>query len=119
MKKAGIRIGRKTLAALLSCAMVFATVPLTAVSVMADDSTVTIYHTNDIHGKLNSTYAKDGTLSQIGMDVLATAKKNTPNSLLVDSGDVSQGHHHRTVQRQLCLYPDECCGLRPDVPGQP
>lgn len=91
MKKAGIRIGRKTLAALLSCAMVFATVPLTTVSVMADDSTVTIYHTNDIHGKLNSTYAKDGTLSQIGMDVLATAKKNTPNSLLVDSGDVSQG----------------------------
>lgn len=85
------RMPSAVLAALLSVAMVFAALPLTAVSAMADNSTVTIYHTNDIHGKFGSTYSEDGTLTTIGMDVLAAAKKNTPNALLVDSGDVSQG----------------------------
>ena len=31
----------------------------------ASSTTVTIYHTNDIHGKVNSPYAEDGTLTQI------------------------------------------------------
>ncbi len=94
MKKTGKRIPSAAMATLLSFTLVFAMAPLTALSASAaDDSnnTITIYHTNDIHGKLNSTYNEDGTLSQIGMDVLASAKENTPNSLLVDSGDVSQG----------------------------
>lgn len=57
----------------------------------ASSTTVTIYHTNDIHGKVNSTYAEDGTLTQIGMDVLKNVKANTPNSLLIDAGDATQG----------------------------
>ncbi|MCH4239365.1 MAG: bifunctional metallophosphatase/5'-nucleotidase [Oscillospiraceae bacterium] len=93
MKKIEGRLPAAALSALLSCALIFSTVPLAAVpAVAADDgSTVTIYHTNDIHGNFGSAYNADGSLKSIGMDVLAAAKENTPNSLLVDSGDVSQG----------------------------
>lgn len=62
-----------------------------ATAFAADTATVTVYHTNDIHGKVNSSYAEDGSLSQIGMDVLKNAKANTPNSLLIDAGDATQG----------------------------
>lgn len=78
----------------LSLMLVFALVLGTfcgATAFAADTATVTIYHTNDIHGKVNSSYKEDGTLSQIGMDVLKSVKANTPNSLLIDAGDATQG----------------------------
>ena len=48
-------------------------------------TTITIFHTNDIHG----TYATGS--KSIGFDLIASYRKNTPNSLLVDAGDFSQG----------------------------
>lgn len=51
----------------------------------ADPVTVTIYHTNDMHGSLA------GTSSCIGVDKVAALKDQTPNSILVDSGDATQG----------------------------
>lgn len=53
----------------------------------AEDSNkkITILHTNDMHGRFEKT--KDS----IGMDVLATIKKDTPNSILVDAGDAIHG----------------------------
>lgn len=46
---------------------------------------VTLYHTNDMHGALA------GTNSCIGVDKVAALKEQTPNSILVDAGDATQG----------------------------
>lgn len=46
---------------------------------------ITIFHTNDIHGR----YAEGNEHIQIGN--LATLKKETPNSILVDAGDCLHG----------------------------
>lgn len=46
---------------------------------------ITILHTNDIHGR----FVKDDKV--IGVDILATIKKQTPNSVLVDAGDTIHG----------------------------
>ncbi|MCC0761547.1 bifunctional metallophosphatase/5'-nucleotidase [Clostridioides sp. ES-S-0006-03] len=46
---------------------------------------ITIFHTNDIHGR----YAEGDEYIQIGN--LATLKKETPNSILVDAGDCLHG----------------------------
>lgn len=50
------------------------------------DNEVIIYHTNDTHGYLEG----NGT-SIIGIDTLAGLKAATPNSILVDAGDATQG----------------------------
>lgn len=55
------------------------------------EKVITIYHTNDIHGRVASTYSSDGQLTQIGADVLKNIKDQTPNSILVDAGDATQG----------------------------
>ena len=47
---------------------------------------VVIYHTNDTHGYLQG----DGE-SVVGIDYVAGLKQATPNSLLVDAGDATQG----------------------------
>lgn len=46
---------------------------------------ITILHTNDIHGR----FIKDDNV--IGIDVVSTIKKQTPNSILVDAGDTIHG----------------------------
>lgn len=46
---------------------------------------ITILHTNDTHGRFV------GDNKVIGMDKLATIKKETPNSVLVDAGDTIHG----------------------------
>ena len=57
------------------------------IKALAQDDTkkITIFHTNDMHGR----FVKDKT--SIGMDVLATIKEETPNSVLVDAGDAIHG----------------------------
>ena len=50
------------------------------------DNEVIIYHTNDTHGYLEG----DGK-NIIGIDTLAGLKEATPNSILVDAGDATQG----------------------------
>lgn len=52
----------------------------------APASEVVIYHTNDTHGYLEG----DGE-SVVGIDLVAGLKAATPNSLLVDAGDATQG----------------------------
>lgn len=85
-----VKQSSRFLSLMLILTLVFGTFCGTA-AFAASSTTVTIYHTNDIHGKVNSTYAEDGTLTQIGMDVLKNVKANTPNSLLIDAGDATQG----------------------------
>ncbi len=52
--------------------------------------TITIFHTNDIHGNSGSKYSNDN-LTNIGSDYLKSVKDSTPNSILVDAGDNTQG----------------------------
>lgn len=56
-----------------------------------NSNTITIYHTNDIHGAVESAYTPEGKLIQIGFDVIKSLKDNTPNSILIDAGDATQG----------------------------
>ena len=64
--------------------------PLGRGQVLAGESAradqVVIYHTNDVHGHLQG----DGS-SAVGIDYVAALHASTPNSLLVDAGDVTQG----------------------------
>ena len=46
---------------------------------------IVIYHTNDIHGHLQ------GDESTVGIDLVAGLREATPNCLLVDAGDATQG----------------------------
>ena len=64
--------------------------PLGQGQVLAGESAradqVVIYHTNDVHGNLQG----DGS-SAVGIDYVAALHASTPNSLLVDAGDATQG----------------------------
>ncbi len=65
-------------------------VPIPAYAQPADSADasqeVVIYHTNDSHGYLSG----DGE-SIIGIDLIAGLKESTPDSILVDAGDATQG----------------------------
>ncbi|MDR1240466.1 MAG: bifunctional metallophosphatase/5'-nucleotidase [Oscillospiraceae bacterium] len=51
---------------------------------------VVIYHTNDMHGKIESKRS-DGVMTQIGLDIVKGAKNSTKNAILIDAGDAIQG----------------------------
>lgn len=55
------------------------------VKALEENKKITILHTNDIHGR----FVRDN--NSIGMDILATIKKENPNSVLLDAGDTTHG----------------------------
>ena len=63
---------------------VFALVVSIATAVLAE-TTITIYHTNDIHGRFEPTNAA------IGIDTVAAIVAGTENAILVDAGDTIHG----------------------------
>lgn len=76
---------KKLIAVLLSASMSISALSVTGV--YADESSeVIIYHTNDSHGYLEG----DGE-SIVGIDTVAALKAGTPDSILVDAGDATQG----------------------------
>lgn len=85
---------KRCLSSFLVLIIVFSSVynvgPLAASNDLNSDK-ITLYHTNDIHGKVESKYDSNGNLVQIGFDILKTIKNSTQNSLLLDSGDITQG----------------------------
>lgn len=85
---------KRCLSSFLILIIVFSSVynvgPLAASNDLNSDK-ITLYHTNDIHGKVESKYDSNGNLVQIGFDILKTIKNSTQNSLLLDSGDITQG----------------------------
>lgn len=54
------------------------------------DTTITVYTTNDIHGRVDPVVSGpyDGSM---GLAKIAGVKANTPNSLLIDAGDATHG----------------------------
>jgi len=79
--------------ALLATTAVFANGDYEAYEVQ--EATVTIFHTNDIHGRfLPSNTA-------IGIDTIATILAETPNAMLVDAGDTFHGLPFATLNRGM------------------
>ena len=56
---------------------------LSLIHISAEPDTVTIYHTNDMHASMIS--------DAFNLAHVTTIKKSTPNSLLLDAGDATQG----------------------------
>lgn len=73
---------KRALASLLSGALVL-TMAVGAPALAAEPDTVTIYHTNDMHASMIS--------DAFNLAHVTTIKKSTPNSLLLDAGDATQG----------------------------
>lgn len=68
----------------------------TALPALADDmpepaDTVTIFTTNDLHGMVA------GSDASIGLEQIAGIKASTPNALLIDAGDATQGASFATI----------------------
>lgn len=86
-----INLKASVLSAILVLAVTLSGIPLThANNLNSNETTITIYHTNDMHGKVNSIYSS-GELKQIGLDYIKNIKDSTANSILVDAGDATQG----------------------------
>lgn len=81
---------KKFFAAALTLCMPFSMTVSAQTSDSSQDSTavqeVIVYHTNDSHGYLSG----DGE-NIVGIDLAAGLKESTPNSILVDAGDATQG----------------------------
>jgi len=60
-----------------------------------EDPTVTILHTNDVHGR----FLPSGTA--IGICTIATILEETPNAILVDAGDTFHGIPFATINRGM------------------
>ncbi len=82
------RIRYRVLSLLLILGILLLCIPS---AIAQGEEVITIYHTNDIHGRVDSTYSVSGQLTQIGADVLKNVKDQTPNSILIDAGDPTQG----------------------------
>ncbi|MCL2703452.1 MAG: 5'-nucleotidase C-terminal domain-containing protein [Defluviitaleaceae bacterium] len=65
------------------------------VAFASGETTVTIYHTNDTHGR----FVGGGSI--MGIDMIAAIKADTPNALLVDAGDTLHGLPFVTLNRGL------------------
>ena len=82
-------IGR-AFAALTASAVMLSSFSFTAFA-EDEETAVTIFTTNDIHGVVSG--------GAIGLDTVAAIKASTPNSLLVDAGDATQGSSFATVTK--------------------
>ena len=82
---------KRILSLLLCAALCLSLAPLTALA--AEPVTVTIFTTNDVHGVVAAGE------SNIGLAQVAGIKASTPNALLVDAGDATQGASFATVNQ--------------------
>ncbi len=73
----------------------FATFPRELLNASAADTVITILHTNDTHSQIDPLPANDANAGKGGVARRATVvkrvRKENPNTLLVDAGDVLQG----------------------------
>lgn len=77
--------------------------PAVTAKAQSTDTTITIFHTNDMHGRLLDATKVDSNkntvLTQIGADYVAAMKESVPGSLLIDAGDATQGLPFSTVSK--------------------
>ncbi|MCL2187942.1 MAG: 5'-nucleotidase C-terminal domain-containing protein [Defluviitaleaceae bacterium] len=87
---------RLILAAVLVLAFVGALVPTHTAAAPAGSTTITIIHTNDLHGRF---VGNDSNI--IGIDRIAAIYANTDNAILVDAGDTLHGLPFVNLSRGL------------------
>ncbi len=83
---------KRFFAAVLAAAMLMLAPAAVRAAGAADkeDTVITIYHTNDVHGRVDPSFS--GTYdAPIGIDTIAAVHADTENSLLVDAGDAVHG----------------------------
>ena len=87
-----MHLKKRIMPLLLALILVFSAAPIQALA--ADKPvTVTVFTTNDIHGTVNNSE------TSIGLAQAAAIKASTPNALLVDAGDATQGASFATVSQ--------------------
>lgn len=86
---------KKFMALALAFTMVLGTVSgpiqVFAEGASQDTKTITILHTNDVHGHIVAQSGKDGKLNEIGFAKVKTYADSIQNAILLDAGDVSHG----------------------------
>ena len=82
---------RSAFATVTAAALMLFSLTFTAFAAEEESTTVTIFTTNDIHGAIVS--------GDIGLDTIAAIKASTPNALLVDAGDATQGRSFATITK--------------------
>ena len=86
---------KKLMALALAFTMVLGTVSgpiqVFAEGASQDTKTITILHTNDVHGHIVPQVGKDGKLKEIGFAKVKTYADSIKNAVLLDAGDVSHG----------------------------
>ncbi len=83
---------KKRILSLLVCAALC--LCLAPVAALAEEPvTVTIFATNDLHGNVNRSD------TAIGLAQVAAIRASTPNALLVDAGDATQGASFATISK--------------------
>jgi len=83
---------RKTRKAIIFTLLVGLILTIASVAYAAD-KTITIFHTNDAHGR----FVEDSSI--IGIAAIAGIKADTPNALLVDAGDTLHGLPFATLNQ--------------------
>ena len=86
-------------AALLALCLVLAPA---CVVFAAGETIVTIYHTNDMHGRVDAQVSGPHD-SPIGIAQIAAVKANTPNAILLDAGDATQGTPVAALSQGACV----------------
>jgi 2',3'-cyclic-nucleotide 2'-phosphodiesterase (5'-nucleotidase family) len=93
--KENVRMGvlrsmkKKVLCFIIATVMVLGVLPVVSVVLANELVTITIFHTNDIHGRFYQVDSNNA--GMIGIDRIAAIKNNTPNAILVDAGDTIHG----------------------------
>ena len=85
---------RKFLSLALALAMVLGVIagPVSVFAAPAEETkTITLLHTNDVHGHMVAEYGKDKKLTNIGYARVKTYADSIKNSVLLDAGDVTHG----------------------------
>lgn len=85
---------RKFLSLALAMAMVLGVIagPVSVFAAPAEETkTITLLHTNDVHGHMVAEYGKDKKLTNIGYARVKTYADSIKNSVLLDAGDVTHG----------------------------
>ena len=85
---------RKFLSLALAMAMVLGVIagPVSVFAAPAEETkTITLLHTNDVHGHMVAEYGKDKKLTNIGYARVKTYADSIKNAVLLDAGDVTHG----------------------------
>lgn len=112
--RGGVSLSKKLFCITLVLTMVTLLFSIPSVAQATGDLTVTIFHTNDIHGR----FEEDAFAGNIGLAKIATILKSVENGILLDAGDVIHGQVIVTLdQGESAIRMMNAVGYTAMVPG--